>query len=103
MSAFVKETEVRQEEFDWGTIGWRCVPANTGSQHLPVAANFFSLKDSAGIENSALPNVPSDTGLRATSLGLVNRGDGTLESRSNTIVMRHLGNAWRASRPGGGG
>jgi hypothetical protein len=37
---------------------------------------------------------------RATSLGLVNRGDGTLEGRSNTIVMRHFGDAWRASRPG---
>ncbi len=36
MSAFVKQSDVPQEEFDWGTIGWRCVPANTGSKHLVV-------------------------------------------------------------------
>jgi hypothetical protein len=45
---------------------------------------------------------------RATSLGLVNRGDGTLEGRSNTIVMRHCVGAWRsggrgAARPGAAG
>jgi hypothetical protein len=44
---------------------------------------------------------------RATSLGLVNRGDGTLEGRSNTIAMRHCMTAWRvsgrgAARPGAG-
>ena len=36
MSAFVKQADVRQEQFDWGTIGWRCAPANTGSRHLVV-------------------------------------------------------------------
>jgi quercetin dioxygenase-like cupin family protein len=36
MSGFVKQGEVRQEAFDWGTIGWRCTPANTGSKHLVV-------------------------------------------------------------------
>ena len=23
MSSFVKQSDVRQEQFDWGTIGWR--------------------------------------------------------------------------------
>lgn len=36
MSTFVKQSEVEQEQFDWGTIGWRCRPANTGSQNLVV-------------------------------------------------------------------
>jgi quercetin dioxygenase-like cupin family protein len=35
MSAFVKHDDVRQEEFDWGTIGWRLVP-RSGSRHLVV-------------------------------------------------------------------
>jgi len=41
----------------------------TGQQHLPVAASYFTLLDSGGIENPALPGVPSDTGLKATSIG----------------------------------
>ena len=36
MSIFVKQADVEQEQFDWGTIGWRCRPANTGSQQLVV-------------------------------------------------------------------
>jgi quercetin dioxygenase-like cupin family protein len=36
MSTFVKQSGVEQEQFDWGTIGWRCRPANTGSKHLVV-------------------------------------------------------------------
>lgn len=35
MSTFVMHDEVRQEEFDWGTIGWRLVPA-TGARQLVV-------------------------------------------------------------------
>jgi hypothetical protein len=31
---------------------------------------------------------------RASSLGLVNRGEGTPESRNNTIVIRHLADRW---------
>ena len=34
MSSFVKQADVEQEQFDWGTIGWRCRPANTGSKQL---------------------------------------------------------------------
>ena len=30
MSTFVKQADVEQEQFDWGTIGWRCRPVNTG-------------------------------------------------------------------------
>ena len=26
MSSFVKQADVEQEQFDWGTIGWRCRP-----------------------------------------------------------------------------
>jgi quercetin dioxygenase-like cupin family protein len=36
MSTFVTRSDVTQEHFDWGTIGWRCRPANTGSKHLVV-------------------------------------------------------------------
>jgi quercetin dioxygenase-like cupin family protein len=36
MSTFVKHSDVEQEPFDWGTIGWRCRPANTGSKQLVV-------------------------------------------------------------------
>ena len=36
MSAFVKQGDVEQERFDWGAIGWRARPANTGSKHLVV-------------------------------------------------------------------
>jgi len=35
MSRFVKQADVRQEQFDWGVIGWRLVP-ETGSKHLVV-------------------------------------------------------------------
>ena len=36
MSTFVKQSDVEQEQFDWGTIGWRCRPANTGAKSLVV-------------------------------------------------------------------
>jgi quercetin dioxygenase-like cupin family protein len=36
MSTFVKQEDVEQERFDWGTIGWRCRPANTGARRLVV-------------------------------------------------------------------
>jgi quercetin dioxygenase-like cupin family protein len=36
MSAFVRQKDVEQERFDWGTIGWRCRPANTGARQLVV-------------------------------------------------------------------
>jgi quercetin dioxygenase-like cupin family protein len=35
MSRFVKQAEIEQEQFDWGVVGWRCVPA-TGATHLVV-------------------------------------------------------------------
>jgi quercetin dioxygenase-like cupin family protein len=36
MSRFVRQEDVEQERFDWGTIGWRCRPANTGARRLVV-------------------------------------------------------------------
>jgi len=36
MSTCVKNADVRQEEFDWGIVGWRCAPENTGSRALVV-------------------------------------------------------------------
>jgi quercetin dioxygenase-like cupin family protein len=36
MSSFVKQSDIEREQFDWGTIGWRCRPANTGSNQLVV-------------------------------------------------------------------
>ena len=35
MSDFVKQSDVRQESFDWGTIGWRLTP-DKGSKHLVI-------------------------------------------------------------------
>jgi quercetin dioxygenase-like cupin family protein len=35
MSRFVKKGDVEQEQFDWGVIGWRCVPA-TGAKQVVV-------------------------------------------------------------------
>jgi quercetin dioxygenase-like cupin family protein len=35
MSDFVKQGDVRQESFDWGTIGWRLTP-DKGSKHLVI-------------------------------------------------------------------
>jgi quercetin dioxygenase-like cupin family protein len=35
MSSFVKQDDVRQESFDWGTIGWRLTP-DRGSKQLVV-------------------------------------------------------------------
>jgi quercetin dioxygenase-like cupin family protein len=36
VSRFVKSGDVQHETFDWGRIGWRCTPVNTGSTHLVV-------------------------------------------------------------------
>jgi quercetin dioxygenase-like cupin family protein len=35
MSSFVKQADVRQEQFDWGVIGWRLTPP-AGSKHLVI-------------------------------------------------------------------
>ena len=35
MSSFVKLADVRQEQFDWGVIGWRLTP-DKGSKHLVI-------------------------------------------------------------------
>ena len=35
MSRFIKKSDVEDEHFDWGVIGWRCVPA-TGAKQLVV-------------------------------------------------------------------
>ena len=35
MSSFVKQGDVRQERFDWGTIGWRLTP-DKGSEQLVI-------------------------------------------------------------------
>ena len=35
MSKFVKKSDVEEERFDWGVIGWRCVPA-TGAKQIVV-------------------------------------------------------------------
>ena len=34
-SSFVKQADVRQEEFDWGVIGWRLTP-DKGSKRLVI-------------------------------------------------------------------
>jgi quercetin dioxygenase-like cupin family protein len=35
MSTFVTKADVREEEFDWGTIGWRLTPSS-GSKQLVI-------------------------------------------------------------------
>ena len=35
MSTFIRQADVRREQFDWGVIGWRLVPAQ-GAEHLVV-------------------------------------------------------------------
>jgi quercetin dioxygenase-like cupin family protein len=35
MSSFVKQSDVNQENFDWGVIGWRLTP-DSGSKHLVI-------------------------------------------------------------------
>jgi quercetin dioxygenase-like cupin family protein len=35
MSRFVKKGDVEDEQFDWGVIGWRCVPA-IGAKQMVV-------------------------------------------------------------------
>ena len=35
MSRFVKKSDVEDDQFDWGVIGWRCVPA-TGAKSIVV-------------------------------------------------------------------
>ncbi len=42
--------------------------SNLGSQHLPVQAAYFTMRDTGGIDNPAMRGVPTDTGLRETSL-----------------------------------
>jgi quercetin dioxygenase-like cupin family protein len=35
VSKFVKRSQIEHEQFDWGDIGWRCVPA-TGAEQIVV-------------------------------------------------------------------
>jgi quercetin dioxygenase-like cupin family protein len=36
MSQFVLKSDVRNESFDWGDIGWRSVPSSTGTKRMTV-------------------------------------------------------------------
>ena len=36
MSAFIRNDDIEHERFGWGTIGWRCRPANTGASQFVV-------------------------------------------------------------------
>ena len=47
MSSFVKQGDVRQEQFDWGVIGWRLVP-ESGSKHLVIMAVTLEPASRAG-------------------------------------------------------
>jgi hypothetical protein len=51
---------------------------NPGQQHLPLAANHFTLRDSGGIDNPAVPGIPSDRGLRQMSVAPGQRFQGVL-------------------------
>lgn len=36
MSRFVLDSDVKRDTFDWGDVGWRCIPPITGSAQLAV-------------------------------------------------------------------
>jgi quercetin dioxygenase-like cupin family protein len=36
MSAFVRQSAIRNEDFGWGVIRWRCTPGGTGAKQLVV-------------------------------------------------------------------
>ena len=36
MSRFVLAGDLKQDSFDWGRVGWRCIPPITGSKMLTV-------------------------------------------------------------------
>lgn len=36
MSRFVLAGDVKRDSFDWGEVGWRCIPPITGSTRLAV-------------------------------------------------------------------
>lgn len=36
MSRFVLESDLKRDTFDWGDVGWRCIPPLTGSTQLAV-------------------------------------------------------------------
>ena len=36
MNAFIKNADLQEEQFEWGTVRWRCRQANTGSAQLVV-------------------------------------------------------------------
>lgn len=51
---------------------------NPGQQHLPLAASHFTLRDAGGIDNPAIPGIPSDRGLRQMSVAPGQRFQGVL-------------------------
>ena len=36
MSRFVKRSDIQRDTFEWGEIGWRCAPPQTGARHIVV-------------------------------------------------------------------
>jgi quercetin dioxygenase-like cupin family protein len=36
VSGFVRRSEIRSDDFDWGVIGWRCTPGRSGARQLVV-------------------------------------------------------------------
>ena len=36
MGTFIRAGEIRQQQFDWGVIGWRCTPGTTGARQAVV-------------------------------------------------------------------
>ena len=36
MSGFITKDSIEQEQYDWGTVDWRCREANTGSSQIVV-------------------------------------------------------------------
>jgi hypothetical protein len=62
-----------------------------------ISAHCRARKLVAGGRRTNFPS-PFDAGFfRRSSLGLINRGDGTNASRNNTIMLRHFAGRWRAS------
>ena len=74
---------------------------NTGQQHLPLAASHFTLRDSGGIDNPAVPGIPSDRGLRQTSIAPGQRFQGPLyfemaaNQRPSQMIFAPAAVGWR--------
>ena len=75
MSSFVKQPDVRQESFDWGTIGWRLTP-DSGSKQLLFfgKAKVHEPRCASGLGGHGIFGDVDDAGLVETGYLLIRQG-----------------------------